>query len=62
MEISTLSRKATHAVKTGVGICLTPIAVLGVTSVAFAVFVLDRLDRRERRTASGQLGLKAEAN
>jgi hypothetical protein len=62
MEISTLSRKAAHAVKTGVGICLTPIAVLGVTSVAFAVFVLDRLDRAGRKTLSHQLGRAAETN
>ena len=61
MEISALTHKASNAVKAGIGICLTPIAVLGVASVAVAVFILDRFDRMGQRHATLQ-GRAADAN
>ncbi|AUW57450.1 hypothetical protein C1T17_04380 [Sphingobium sp. SCG-1] len=37
-----LLQKAKDAVRYGVGVCLTPVAVLGVAGIALVVFVADR--------------------
>lgn len=37
-------QKAKDAARYGVGVCLTPIAVLGVASIALAVFVADKFE------------------
>ena len=37
-----LLQKTKDAIRYGIGVCLTPIAVLGVASVALVVFVADK--------------------